>query len=119
MRKKSTTKRFKLNPAKSPKADWSKFDAMSTKKRHAAALMDEDCPPATAAQLAKAKRMPDIKKIRLKLNLTQEQFAKQFHLSLGAVRDWEQGSHKPDRAASALLKVIAFNHKVVEQALRA
>ncbi len=55
--------------------------------------------------------------LRRKLNLTQEQFAQTFHLSLGTVRDWEQGRNQPDHAARALLQVIAFAPNVVEEAL--
>jgi putative transcriptional regulator len=52
------------------------------------------------------------------LNLTQEEFAARFLLSLSAVRDWEQGNHQPDRAAQGLLKVIAHNPQVVVEALQ-
>lgn len=33
--------------------------------------------------------------------------AARFHLLLGSVRDWEQGAHRPDKAAQVLLTVIA------------
>jgi hypothetical protein len=48
---------FKLNPKKPPKTDWRAFDAMSEKERHQATLSDPDCPPATKAQLARARRV--------------------------------------------------------------
>ncbi len=51
----STTK-FRLRAKSSPKTDWRAFDAMSEEKRHTAALSDPDCPPATEAQLARARR---------------------------------------------------------------
>jgi putative transcriptional regulator len=44
-------------------------------------------------------------------------FAETFHLSLSAVRDWEQGCFVPDRAARTLLKVIAHNPEAVKEAL--
>jgi putative transcriptional regulator len=49
--------------------------------------------------------------------LTQEQFAARFHLPLGTVRDWEQGAHRPDKAAQVLLMVIARNPDAVARAL--
>src|ERR1700727_470982 len=113
MKKDTTTKHFELNPKQPPKTDWSQFDAMSDEDRHAAAASDPDCPPSTEEQLARAYRLPDIKAIRRRLNMTQQEFARQFHLSLGAVRDWEQGSHQPDHAARTLLKVIAFSPEIV------
>ena len=108
---------FDLDPNHLPATDWSAFDAMTENERHAAALADPDALPATEAQLASARRVPNVRALRRKLNLTQEQFARTFHLSLGAVRDWEQGRNQPDHAARALLKVIEFNPEVVQQAL--
>jgi putative transcriptional regulator len=115
--KKGSITRFKLDPKKSPKSDWRPFDAMSEEKRHRAALSDADAPPATEAQLARARRVPTVRALRKRLNLTQEEFAKRFHLPLGTVRDWEQGAHRPDRAAQVLLTVIARDPDAVARAL--
>lgn len=117
MRDDDTTIQFEFDPANPPEPDWRAFDAMTEQQRHAAALVDPDCPPATEAQLARAHRVPNIKALRRRLNLTQEQFARRFQLSLGAVCDWEQGTYQPDHAARALLRVIAFNPALVEKAL--
>jgi putative transcriptional regulator len=115
--KKGSITRFKLNPKKPPKTDWRAFDAMSEKARHQAALSDPDCPPATAAQLARARRIPTVHVLRKKLKLTQEEFAARFHLPLGTVRDWEQGAHRPDKAAQVLLTLIAKDPDAVARAL--
>jgi len=115
--KKGSITRFKLDAKKPPKSDWRAFDAMSEEERHRAALSDRDAPPATAAQLARARRVPTVRALRQKLNLTQEEFAKRFHLPLGTVRDWEQGAHRPDRAAQVLLTVIAKDPDAVARAL--
>jgi putative transcriptional regulator len=116
MKKGSITK-FKLNPKRPPKTDWRAFDAMSEKARHRAALSDPNCPPATRAQLARARRVPTVRVLRTKLNLTQEEFAARFHLPLGTVRDWEQGAHVPDKAAQVLLTIIAKDPDAVVRAL--
>ncbi|MGP0093147.1 MAG: helix-turn-helix domain-containing protein [Xanthobacteraceae bacterium] len=116
MKKGSTTK-FRLNPKKPLKTDWRDFDAMSEAERHQAALSDPDCPPATEAQLARARRAPTVRALRKKLNMTQEEFAARFHLPLGTVRDWEQGAHRPDKAAQVLLRVIAKDPDAVARAL--
>jgi len=115
--KRGSTTRFKLNPKRPPKTDWRAFDAMSEKDRHRAALSDADSPPATEAQLARARRVPTVRALRKKLNLTQEEFAARFHLPLGTVRDWEQGAHRPDKAAQVLLTVIARDPDAVARAL--
>ena len=60
--------------------------------------------------------MPTVRALRKMLNLTQEEFAKRFHLPLGTVRDWEQGAHRPDRAAQVLLTVIARDPDAVGRA---
>ncbi|MBV8167240.1 MAG: helix-turn-helix domain-containing protein [Alphaproteobacteria bacterium] len=90
---------------------------MSETERRQAAETDPDCPPATRAQLARARRVPSVRAVREKLKLTQRQFAARFHLPLGTIRDWEQGKHLPDRAAQMLLTVIARNPNAVARAL--
>jgi putative transcriptional regulator len=86
-------------------------------KRHRAALSDPDCPPASKAQLARARRVPTGAALRKKLKLTQEEFAARFHLPLETVRGWEQGAHRPDKAAQVLLTVIAKDPDAVTRAL--
>ena len=115
--KKGSTTSFRLNPKRPPKTDWRSFDAMSEEERHLAALSDPDVQPASRAQLARARRVPSIRALRAKLNLTQEEFAARFHLPLGTIRDWEQGAHRPDRAAQVLLRVIAKDPDAVARAL--
>ena len=115
--KKGSITRFKLSPKRPPKADWRAFDAMSDEQRHRAAVADPNAPPATEAQLAHARRVPTVRALRQRLNLTQEEFAARFHLPLGTVRDWEQGAHRPDKAAQVLLTVIARDPDAVARAL--
>jgi putative transcriptional regulator len=116
--KRGSITRFKLDPKKPPKSDWRAFDATSEEARHRAAVSDPDAQPATEAQLARARRVPTVRALRKKLNLTQEQFSARFHLPLGTVRDWEQGAHRPDKAAQVLLTVIAKDPDAVARALK-
>src|SRR5690349_1376470 len=115
--KKGNITRFRLNPRKPPKSDWRAFDAMNDEERRRATLSDPNCRPATVAQLARARRVPTVRALRKKLKLTQEQFAARFHLPLGTVRDWEQGAHRPDKAAQVLLTVIEKDPDAVARAL--
>ena len=115
--KKGSITRFKLDPKKPPRTNWRTFDAMTEEQRHQAALSDPDALPSTKAQLARARRVPSVSALRKKLNLTQEEFAARFHLPLGTVRDWEQGAHRPDKAAQVLLTVIARDPDAVARAL--
>jgi putative transcriptional regulator len=116
--KKGNITKFRLDPKKPPKTDWRAFDAMSDDERHRAAISDPDAAPATKPQLARARRVPSVRALRKKLNLTQEEFATRFHLPLGTIRDWEQSAHRPDKAAQVLLKVIEKEPEAVERALQ-
>lgn len=57
--------------------------------------------------------IPDVKKIRKKTGLTQEEFAGVFGWSKDNVSSWEQGRRVPDHSARALLKLIAHDAKHV------
>jgi putative transcriptional regulator len=48
----------------------------------------------------------DVRAIRRRLGLTQEQFALSYGFTLPRVRDWEQGRSAPDGAVRAYLMVI-------------
>lgn len=55
--------------------------------------------------------------IRRMLKLSQEEFAEQFQIPIGTLRDWEQRRKEPDAAARAYLKVIARAPDAVRKAL--
>jgi putative transcriptional regulator len=100
------------------KHDWRRLDAMSDEERHAAALSDPDAQPLTPEDFKRMKRTPQVRIIRRALGLSQEEFAKRFHIPLGTLRDWEQGRKDPDTAARAYLRVIGHNPTAVIEALR-
>ena len=58
-----------------------------------------------------------VRRVRYKVGGSQRAFAARFGLSPHTLAQWESGRRTPDRAASALLKVIAFAPEVVEAAL--
>ena len=88
------------------KTDWARLEAMTEEEIEANALSDPDNPPLTAEELARMRRVPNPRRIRERLKLTQEQFAERFEMPLGTLRDWEQGVSYPDSAARTLLRVI-------------
>ncbi len=59
----------------------------------------------------------DVRKIRTRLGLSQEGFAKTYGFALSAVRDWEQGRRRPERSARILLKVVEREPAAVTRAL--
>ncbi len=99
--------------------DWTLADAMSAEQIHAAALADPDAQPITPEREALMQRTPQVRVIRRALGLSQEDFAAQFQIPLGTLRDWEQGRKEPDAAARAYLRVIGRNPRAVNEALRA
>jgi putative transcriptional regulator len=86
--------------------DWVRISNMTEAEIEANALSDPDNLPLNEEQLKRFKRVPNPKEIRKGLRLTQEQFAIQFHVPLGTLRDWEQGAKQPDTAARSYLHVI-------------
>jgi putative transcriptional regulator len=109
--------RRKIDLSKEPDFDWSRFDAKTDAEVEADALSDPDAQPLTEEQLRRMKRGPNPRIVRARLGLTQEEFAKRFHLPLGTVRDWEQGKHEPDSAARVLLRLIDRDPAGVAKAL--
>ena len=59
----------------------------------------------------------DVKAVRERTGLTQEEFAATFAISLGALRHWERGDRKPRGTAKVLLNVIAKEPEAVLRAL--
>lgn len=101
-----------------PRIDRTRFDAAG------AFAPDGDTPKLTMRQLNDmahpvAQAPVDVAALRKRLGMSQGAFARTFGLSVGAVRDWEQGRCAPDRPAQTLLRVIDRNPKAVEQALAA
>lgn len=67
-------------------------------------------------------RIPDninVKSVREKLGLTQQQFAMQFGFNLATVRNWEQGIRVPPGPARVLLVVVDKEPEAVKRALAA
>lgn len=60
----------------------------------------------------------DVKAIRAKLDMTQEEFAGRFGFSIKTLRHWEQGQRTPEGPARAYLLVIDRDPKAVQKALR-
>ena len=60
-----------------------------------------------------------VRAIRRKLGLTQHKFAALICVSLGTLRNWEQGRTAPEGAAIALLRVTEARPEAVLDALHA
>jgi putative transcriptional regulator len=82
-------------------------------------MADPDARPITEEDIAsgRVRVVQPVFLIRRRLKLSQEEFAAQFHIPVGTLRDWEQRRKEPDAAAKAYLRVIALEPEVVRKAL--
>lgn len=62
-------------------------------------------------------RAIDVKAVRAKVGMTQEQFAARFGFSTATLRHWERGDRSPRGPALVLLNVIERNPQAVIDAL--
>ena len=105
-------------PSVSPtKTDWARLEAMTDDEIEANALADPDNPPSTPEELARMRLVPNPRRIRERLKLTQEQFAERFEIPLDTLRDWERRIAFVDRSAWTLLRVIDKDPEAVVNAL--
>ena len=71
---------------------------------------------------ARAARVPDtidVREIRKRLDMTQQEFSLQFGFALGTLRNWEQGHRKPQGPSRVLLTLIKKMPDEVKRALAA
>lgn len=91
----------------------STFDDIKTGLREAIAFAAGD---GSEAVVYKPKPV-DVKKLRLKLGMTQERFAATFGFGLGTLRHWERGDRQPRGPALTLLNVVKKEPQAVLDAL--
>jgi len=59
----------------------------------------------------------DVKTLRAKMEMTQQEFCAMFGIALGTLRHWEQGDREPKGPALVLLNVVEKNPQAVIKAL--
>lgn len=94
--------------------------------RLAAAPEDDDTLPVGHVPMPAAARerlkhgkpkASDIVDFRAMLGLTQSEFAASLGISLGTLRNWEQGRRVPDGPAIALLRLAARHPRLILESL--
>ncbi len=105
------------------KTNWDAVNLLTEENIHAAAIADLDAPPLTNEELKQFKRVnptqeADVKLIRQKLNLTQEQFAHYFGVSVRTIQEWEQHRRTPNTMTRNFLKVIDLMPSAVMRVLK-
>jgi putative transcriptional regulator len=111
---------FKLDPDSLPmltREQAVRLDAMDDAEITAAAMADADNPPLTADEMARMEAVSVVRRVRARTGLSQDQFARQYRISVGRLRDLEQGRTKADSALLAYFAVIDREPDAVHRAL--
>jgi putative transcriptional regulator len=112
--------RFILDPNNPPRMSaeaLARLDALTDAEITAAALSDPDNPPWTPEEMARIAMARRIQAIRRRIGLSQAQFAAEYRINVGRLRDLEQGRTRPDSAMLAYLTVIEREPDLVKRAL--
>lgn len=98
------------------------FDDLMASVSEAGAILRGEREPARATKYDHAGNesmtTPDPREIRVRLNLTRDQFATVIGVSKRTVEGWEQGRRKPSGPALALLRVAAKHPESVLDTMR-
>ena len=62
--------------------------------------------------------VPNVRAIRQKLHMSQQEFAKSYRIPLSRLRNWEQGRRQPDAPAAAYLHAISRRPREISEALK-
>lgn len=81
--------------------------------RQGGAILRGEMEPARSFQFTDE----DIRQLRERMQLSQPRFAAMLGISVGTLRNWEQGRRRPEGPARALLRVAAVHPEAVLDAL--
>jgi putative transcriptional regulator len=106
------------------KVDWAGLAEVSDEDIETSIANDPDLAPVFSDdELVRARRVlppplpDDVRAIRQRLGLSQEQFAGRYGFSVETIRNYEQGHRRPTGPARVLLRVIAGEPDAVTRAL--
>jgi putative transcriptional regulator len=97
--------------------DWAAIDAMTDDEAEAAALADPDNQPSSSDK--PMHKMARVKRVRMQLRLSQDEFASCYHVPLNQLKAWERHEAVPDPVAQAFIEAIAGEPDAVARALAA
>ena len=114
------TVKFKLDPANPPRFTKEQLklqDAMTDAEITAAAKSDPDNPPLSDAELELMASVQAVRRARAATGLSQDQFAEQFRVKPGRLRDLEQGRTRADSALLVYMDLVEHDRSAVDRAV--
>lgn len=88
------------------------FDELMESVRQGGAILRGEAKPARTFAPSEADA-PDVAAVRDRLGLSQSRMAALMGISVGTLRNWEQGRRRPEGPARALLRVAAKHPEAV------
>lgn len=101
--------RHKLNPQSLPQLtrdQKKRLHSLTEDEINAAARSDPDALPLDGVGKEKLIPIPNPRRVRRQLGMSQQVFARTYHLNLRTLQDWEQGRRLPDASTRTLLVLI-------------
>src|SRR5690606_25820413 len=93
------------------------FNELMESVRQGGAILRGEAEPSRTFDLG-ADEVPDVARVRAQLGLTQSKMAALMGISVGTLRNWEQGRRRPEGPARALLRVAAKHPEAVLDSVR-
>lgn len=85
------------------------FDELLESVRQGGEILRGERPPSRTFSFEEL----DVRSLREKHGLSQSRFAAMMGISVGTLRNWEQGRRKPEGSARVLLKVVEKHPEAV------
>ena len=85
------------------------FEELAASVREGGAILRGKAKPLRTFEIAET----DIQQMRARYQLSQGEFATLLGISIGTLRNWEQGRRAPDGPARVLLQVVAKHPEAV------
>jgi len=89
------------------------FNSIKQGLEEAVAYSEGKCPKAVVHEFSPV----DVKKVRAKMGMSQNEFASAFGISVSTLRQWERGDRVPHGPALVLLNVVEKEPQAVLKAL--
>ncbi len=99
------------------------FQDLTASVREGGAILRGETQPSRSFEVAPAAEapaaeVPDVRQIRENYQLSQPEFAVLLGISVGTLRNWEQGRRAPEGPARVLLRVAAQHPQAVWDVVR-